>query len=205
MPGTLYIFSAPSGAGKTSLVKALIEQTTQIQVSVSHTTRAPRPGEVHGKDYWFTPIEDFKQMIDTQAFLEHAQVFDNFYGTSLETVSQTLAAGIDVILEIDWQGAQQVRRRVPNTLSVFILPPSMPELFSRLSGRGTDSAPVIERRMQQARDEMRHYHEYDYVIINDQFSQALEELKAIVSANRVTCAQQQIHHQALLKDLLTAQ
>jgi guanylate kinase len=202
MSGTLYIFSAPSGAGKTSLVKALLEETPQIQVSVSHTTRTARTGEVDGQDYWFVSQDDFKRMIDQQAFLEHAQVFDNFYGTSLIKVNEALADGIDVILEIDWQGAQQVRQRVAKTLSVFILPPSMPELHSRLSNRGTDSQEVIDKRMRQAVNEMRHYAEYDYVIINDDFKTALQELRAVVLAQRVSLAKQEIKQQALLKDLL---
>jgi len=200
--GTLYVFSAPSGAGKTSLVKALLEKTEAIGVSVSHTTRDPRPGEENGKDYNFVSQDEFKSLIDQNAFLEHAQVFDNFYGTSQIWVESELAAGRDVILEIDWQGAEQIRQQMPDTVTVFILPPSREELHSRLTGRGQDSEETIERRMRDAVSEMSHYNEFDYIIINDDFEQALEQLRSVVLARRQRAAAQTQIHVDLLKNLL---
>lgn len=200
--GTLYVFSAPSGAGKTTLVKALLEQTPAIGVSVSHTTRAPREGEINGKDYNFVSQDDFKGLIDRSAFLEHAQVFDNFYGTSQIWVEQELDAGRDVILEIDWQGANQIRQQMPDMVSVFILPPSREELLKRLTGRGTDSQEIIDRRMQDAESEMSHYGEFDYLIINDDFDLALQELRSIVLARRQRTAAQSQIQQELLQNLL---
>ena len=200
--GTLFIFSAPSGAGKTSLVKALLECTSHIGVSVSHTTRAPRPGEENGKDYNFVSVDTFQQLITDNAFLEHAQVFDNFYGTSQQWVESELAAGRDVILEIDWQGAEQVRRLMPDAVSVFILPPSIEELANRLSGRGQDSQEIIDRRMRDAQSEMSHYGEFDYLIVNNDFDNALQELRAVVVARRHRLEAQQIRHQDTLNALL---
>ncbi len=200
--GSLYIISAPSGAGKTSLVKALLEKTDQIMVSVSNTTRAPRPGEIDGKDYHFTEIEAFKQMIANDAFLEHAQVFDNFYGTSQANVMEQMAKGMDVILEIDWQGAQQVREKMPQAISIFILPPSREELENRLRGRNTDSDEVIERRMRDAISEMSHYGEFDYLVFNDDFDTALGELRAIILARRQRAEAQIAQNQAKLDALL---
>lgn len=200
--GTLYVFSAPSGAGKTSLVKALLEQTQDIGVSVSHTTRSPREGEVDGKDYNFVSQEHFKTLIDQHAFLEHAQVFDNFYGTSQIWVEQELQAGRDVILEIDWQGAEQIRQRMPAMVSVFILPPSREELLKRLTGRGTDEQAVIDRRMQDAVSEMSHYNEFNYLIINDDFETARQELRSIVLARRQRTDIQSQKQQQLLDNLL---
>lgn len=202
MIGTLFIFSAPSGAGKTSLVKALLQTTGYIGVSVSHTTRAPRPGEANGKDYNFISVADFQAMVDQGAFLEHAQVFDNFYGTSQAWVESELAAGRDVILEIDWQGAEQVRRLMPDTVSVFIAPPSIEALRERLQKRGQDNDEVIERRMRDARNEMSHYGEYNYLIINDNFDNTVEELRSIIIARRHRLAAQQIRHADTLKNLL---
>lgn len=202
MIGTLFIFSAPSGAGKTSLVKALLECTSHIGVSVSHTTRAPRPGEENGKDYHFVSTAEFQRMIGEAAFLEHAQVFDNYYGTSQAWVEAELAAGRDVILEIDWQGAQQVRRLMPEAVSVFIAPPSIQTLRERLERRGQDSAEVIERRMRDARTEMSHYGEYDYLIINDNFDNSLQELRSVVVARRHRLAAQQQRHADILQALL---
>jgi guanylate kinase len=200
--GTLYIISAPSGAGKTSLVKALLQQTEQITVSVSHTTRAPRPGEVDGKDYHFTDIETFRSMIGASAFLEHAQVFDNFYGTSRSSTLDLMARGVDVILEIDWQGAQQVREKMPDAVSIFILPPSREELEKRLCGRNTDSDEVIARRMRDAINEMSHYNEFDYIVFNDDFDTALGELRAIILARRQRATVQIARQQAQLDALL---
>lgn len=200
--GTLYIVSAPSGAGKTSLVKALIDTMAQVRVSVSHTTRAMRPGEVDGVNYHFTPHEDFVEMLKQGDFLEHAEVFGNLYGTSHSWVKQTLAKGYDLILEIDWQGAQQVRKLVPDAKSIFILPPTHKDLRQRLHNRGQDADDVIDLRMQQAIAEMSHYVEYDYIVINDQFSTALEDLKAIFRANQLRLESQQKRHTQLLCDLL---
>lgn len=201
--GTLFIFSAPSGAGKTSLVKKLIEQTSFIGASVSHTTRAPRAGEVDGKDYHFVSQEQFQQMVGEGAFLEHAQVFDNFYGTSQAWVEAELKAGRDVILEIDWQGAAQVRRLIPEAVSVFIAPPSIEALRERLNGRGQDCEEIIERRMQDARNEMSHYAEFDYLIINDNFENALAELRSIIIARRHRLDAQQARHAQTIAQLLS--
>ncbi|MBH3382978.1 MULTISPECIES: guanylate kinase [Pseudomonas] len=201
--GTLYIVSAPSGAGKTSLVNALIKEDRQIRVSVSHTTRAMRPGEQHGVNYHFVVHEEFKALIAQGDFLEHAEVFGNFYGTSRSALQQTLDEGYDLILEIDWQGAQQVRRVMPDALSVFILPPSQQALRQRLDGRGQDSEEIIDGRMKEAVSEMVHYDEYDYVIINDDFDEALEDLKAVFRANRLVLRKQQQRNSGLLKELLS--
>ena len=200
--GTLYIISAPSGAGKTSLVKALLEQDAKVRVSVSHTTRAPRDGEVDGVAYNFVSLAEFDQVIDAGQFLEYAEVFTNKYGTSKLWVEEQLAAGIDVILEIDWQGAQQVREKMPNALSIFILPPSRTELERRLTGRGTDSAEIIAGRMAQAESEMSHFGEFDYLVINDQFDDALSQLQAIFTANRLKMGVQTAVQKSLLEDLL---
>ncbi|MDU9411230.1 guanylate kinase [Pseudomonas sp. zfem005] len=201
-PGTLYIVSAPSGAGKTSLVKALIDAEPQIRVSVSHTTRDMRPGEVDSVNYHFVSREQFVQMLEHGDFLEHAEVFGNLYGTSQRWLQRTLAEGFDLILEIDWQGAQQVRHLMPQAKSVFILPPSQEALRQRLDNRGQDSAEIIDRRMREAVSEMSHYVEYDYLVINDDFTVALEDLKAIFRANRLQQPQQQLAHGTLLAQLL---
>ena len=182
--GTLFIVSAPSGAGKTSLVRALLERLDGLQVSVSHTTRAMRPGELDGVNYHFVEVASFEAMIERGDFFEHARVFDNYYGTSRPAVQALLAAGTDVILEIDWQGARQVREQVADAESVFILPPSLATLRERLSSRATDDESVIERRMGDAVSEMSHYDEYDHVIINDDFATALGDLEALVRAAR---------------------
>lgn len=200
--GTLYIVSAPSGAGKTSLVKALIDSMAQVRVSVSHTTRAMRPGEVDGVNYHFTSRDEFVGMLKQGDFLEHAEVFGNLYGTSHPWVKQTLAKGYDLILEIDWQGAQQVRKLMPDAKSIFILPPTHKDLRQRLHNRGQDAEDVIDLRMQQAIAEMSHYVEYDYIVINDQFTTALDDLKAIFRANQLRLESQQKRHTQLLCDLL---
>ncbi|WP_028292300.1 guanylate kinase [Oceanobacter kriegii] len=202
MIGTLFIFSAPSGAGKTSLVNALLKTTKHIGVSVSHTTRAPRPGEENGVAYHFVSVDEFKTMIGNAAFLEHAQVFDNFYGTSQPWVESELAAGRDVILEIDWQGAEQVRKLMPEAVSVFIAPPSIEALRERLTKRGQDDEATIERRMRDAQSEMSHYCEYDYLIINDNFDNTLEELRSIVIARRHRLEAQRERHADTLQGLL---
>lgn len=202
-PGTLFIISAPSGAGKTSLVKALLQQDTNVLVSVSHTTRSPRSGEIEGRDYNFVSHETFDEMIGLGQFLEYADVFGNKYGTSQAWVKDRLADGVDVILEIDWQGAQQVRRLMRGAVSVFILPPGRHALEQRLKGRGQDDESVIALRMSKAVDEMSHYPEFDYVIINDDFDQALEELHSLFIARRLRQDAQQIKHAALLSELLS--
>lgn len=200
--GTLYIFAAPSGAGKTSLVKALLDKSDGIEVSVSHTTRAPREGEVDGVNYHFTDVTAFNAMVNEGAFLEHAQVFDNLYGTARANIEDRLAAGVDVILEIDWQGARQVRQQFPDSLGVFILPPSRRALEDRLRGRGQDGDEVIARRMRDAESEMSHYAEFDYLVINDDFETALEELKAIITANRLRSPLQASRYGEMLNELL---
>jgi len=202
--GTLYVISAPSGAGKTSLVKALLEQDKQVCVSVSHTTREMRPGEVDGKDYNYVAMDQFNSMIEQGQFLEFAEVFTNKYGTSQTWVEQQLQQGMDVILEIDWQGAQQVRRLMPDCVSVFILPPSTEALRERLTGRGQDGEEVINHRMSEALSEMSHYNEYDFLIINDQFDVALQEMQTVFSARRLELSRQQIKQTVLLAGLLSA-
>lgn len=201
--GNLYIISAPSGAGKTSLIKQLIPTLDKVMVSISHTTRAQRDGEVDGKDYHFTTPEKFQTIIGHTGFLEYAQVFDNFYGTAQSTVEKNLAEGVDVILEIDWQGAQQVRRLLPKSITIFILPPSTVVLRQRLQERGQDEIGIIERRMQDAVTEISHYPEYDYLIVNDDFTTALADLKAIILAKRLKILSQQKTLEVLLTDLLT--
>lgn len=199
--GTLYTVSAPSGAGKTSLVKALIESTEQIQVSVSHTTRPMRPGEIDGINYHFVSNEDFNAMLAEDAFLESAKVFDNQYGTSRKWVEETLQQGIDVILEIDWQGAEQIKKMLPCT-AVFILPPSKEELESRLTNRGQDDTEIIAKRMSEAQSEMSHYPSADFLVINDNFDTALGDLQALIRAKRLEKAPQQQRHAELLAKLL---
>jgi guanylate kinase len=202
MTGSLFIVAAPSGAGKTSLVKALVERNANISLSVSHTTRAPRDGEQNGVDYHFVDQSQFAQMREQNAFLESATVFDNSYGTSSEQVISQLEQGIDVILEIDWQGAQQVRDNYADATSIFILPPSLATLEQRLSNRGQDNDEIIARRMRDAVNEMSHYIEFDYLIVNDDFEQALSQLTAIITARRQTIALQKQSLSALLADLL---
>ncbi|MEL7561154.1 guanylate kinase [Stutzerimonas chloritidismutans] len=200
--GTLYIVSAPSGAGKTSLVKALLDAQPQVRVSVSHTTRPMRPGEVDGVNYHFVSREEFLERLEHDEFLEHAEVFGNLYGTSQRWLEQTLSEGFDLILEIDWQGAQQVRRLMPQTKSIFILPPTQEALRQRLTNRGQDSDDVIEKRMREAVSEMTHYVEYDYLVINDDFAHALIDLQAIFRANQLLQTAQQQRFEAMLGQLL---
>ncbi|MGZ4995869.1 MAG: guanylate kinase [Methylobacter sp.] len=201
--GKLYIISAPSGAGKTSLVKQLVADLDDLTVSISHTTRQMRPGEAHGQDYYFVTVADFQAMQQEQAFLEHAQVFDNFYGTAQQTVEENLNKGLDVILEIDWQGAEQIKKLLPGSVSIFILPPSTEVLLQRLRNRGQDDEQIIARRMRDAVTEIRHHDEFDYLVVNDVFDQALTELKSIIIANRLT-KQRQLHNlRPLLVSLLS--
>jgi guanylate kinase len=181
--GRLYVFAAPSGAGKTSLVRALMQREPALRFSISCTTRRPRPTEVDGRDYYFLSPDEFERMAAAGEFLEHARVFDNRYGTPRRPVEEALAAGQDLILEIDWQGAAQVRAALPECVTIFILPPSRAELERRLRGRGTDSLDVIARRLRDAAADMAHWREFDHVIVNDDFDRALDELQAIVAGN----------------------
>ena len=203
LKGTLFVISAPSGAGKTSLVQALVESTSALVVSVSHTTRPQRPGEENGVNYHFVTADRFTDMVNDGAFLEHAEVFGNLYGTSCNDVQQRLDQGQDVILEIDWQGAMQVRRQLPNSVSVFILPPSQAVLRERLQGRGQDSSDVIERRMAEAVDQLSHHVEFDYLVVNDEFTTAVADLQAIVRCHRLRAAAQVERHSELLINLLS--
>ncbi|MBH0038784.1 guanylate kinase [Pseudoalteromonas sp. SWN166] len=200
--GNLFILSAPSGAGKSSLINALLKNHADMKVSVSHTTRAPRPGEENGVHYHFASTDEFKALIAKDDFFEWAQVFDNYYGTSKQAIESQLDAGIDVFLDIDWQGAQQVRKIMPSVQTIFILPPSKEELEQRLNNRGQDSAEVIASRMAKAQSETSHYNEYDFVIVNDDFETALADIKIIVMAQRLTLKAQENRHQALLNSLL---
>ena len=179
--GRLFVIAAPSGAGKTSLVKALLASEPRLRLSVSHTTRKRRPTEQDGREYHFVSVPQFEQLVARGELLEHARVFDNFYGTARGFVEEQLRQGYDVILEIDWQGAQQVRRAVPQCVSIFILPPSRRALAERLSRRATDSADTIARRLREAAADMSHYREFDYVIVNDEFAQAVSDLRRIVA------------------------
>ena len=194
IPGTLYIISAPSGGGKTSLVNALLESVANLEVSVSYTTRPPRPGEREGLDYHFIDEIGFKQLIQTKSFLEHAVVFGHYYGTSLDWVSKKIEAGVDIILEIDWQGAQQIREKMPESIGIFIVPPSWEVLEKRLQLRAQDKNSVIKKRMADA---------YDYLIVNENFSNALADLNAILRVRRLRCSIQKKELAPLLATLLS--
>lgn len=202
MSGTLYVVAAPSGAGKTTLVRHLLASQSQIRLSISYTTRAPRPGEENGREYHFVDVDTFRRMIERGDFLEWAEVHGNLYGTSKTWIEGQLAEGSDVLLEIDWQGAQQVRQIFTEAIGIFILPPSLEELERRLTGRGTDSREVIARRLAAAQAEMRHVGEFDYAIINDELERALEDLRAVVRASRLRLNVQRLRHAALLGRLL---
>ena len=198
----LFTISAPSGAGKTSLVKALLEKRADaVAVCVSHSTRAIRPGEVDGNAYHFVTLEKFNRMVGNDEFLEHAQVFDNCYGTARASVDALLASGKHVILEIDWQGARQVKAKLPETVSIFILPPSREELEQRLRLRGTDDERTISRRMRDADREMSHYHDAEYLVINDTFEQALFDLDAIIHTQGLTLARQKLKNRSLVDSI----
>ena len=203
MTGSLFIITAASGTGKTSLVKQLLATTNDLTVSVSHTTREPRPGEIDGHHYHFTDVDKFVTAISESQFLEHAEVFGNYYGTSEQSVRTQLDAGVDVILEIDWQGALQVKKIFTDAIMIFILPPSIATLRQRLSTRGQDSMEVIEQRLAGAVNEMAQYVNFDYVIINDSFEVALTELKAIIVADRQTLKRQQQRYQRTITNLLS--
>ncbi|MGN2248917.1 guanylate kinase [Frateuria sp. GZRe14] len=202
MAGTLFIVAAPSGAGKSTLVNALLEREPTISLSISHTTRPPRVGEEYGRHYYFVERGEFERQIAAGTFLEHAEVHGNFYGTSVATVQDLLDQGRDVLLEIDWQGAAQIRRAKPDCVSVFILPPSRAELERRLRGRGSDAPEVIERRLHNSREEIAHAHEFDYIVVNDGFDEALGDLRAIVRAVRHRSELQWQRHEALIAELL---
>lgn len=198
-PGMLLVVSAPSGAGKTSLVRALLKNDPAIRLSVSYTTRPPRPGETDGRDYHFVDVPTFRQMLEAGEFLEHAEVYGNFYGTSRGKIADELATGRDVLLEIDWQGARQVKTHFPAARSVFILPPSLSTLRTRLRGRGQDSEAVIEKRLAAAAEDVSHAPEFDYIIVNDDFDQALADLTGLARAIRLEGARQTVRHAALLE------
>jgi len=200
--GCLFVLAAPSGGGKTSLVKALLEREPGMRLSVSYTTRAPRPGERDGVDYHFVDEPTFMALKDNGEFLEHAFVHGNWYATSATWLSHEVHAGHDVLLEIDWQGARQVRDLIPGSVLVFILPPSLESLRERLTKRGQDAPDVIQRRMEAAREEMRHCGEFDYVIMNQDFARAVDDLSVIVRAARLAAPRQQVRHAALIADLL---
>jgi guanylate kinase len=201
--GTLYIISAPSGAGKTSMISKLLETLTDAEMAVSHTTRQAREGEVDGKHYHFISADEFLNDVHENKFLEHANVFGNHYGTSKKAVDTLLEKGVDVILEIDWQGADQVRGLMPEALSIFILPPSKTELERRLRGRGTDSDEVIAKRLGQSCADITHYDEFDYVVINDDFDESVKQLGSIFHANRATLEKQMQKNQALIDELVS--
>ncbi len=199
--GLLFIIAAPSGCGKTSLIKALIEKIDNLCVSVSHTTRTPRHGEVHGKDYFFISKEEFDQINNNNGFIESAQVFDNYYGSAKQTIENLLIDNQDVILEIDWQGARQIKKSFQKIISIFIIPPSIEILKERLTDRGQDDPIIVNRRMQDAVSEMQHYDEFDYLVINDDFDIALDDLSAIILSQRLNISQQTNKHPDLLKTL----
>ena len=203
MSGLLFVVSAASGTGKTSLVKALLDRVTNLHVSVSHTTRGQRPGELDGVHYHFTEKDSFLALVEQGGFIEYAEVFGNYYGTAQATVKEQLAKGHDVLLEIDWQGAQQVRKLFPVSKQIFILPPSQFDLRQRLSNRGTDSVEVIERRLGCAVEDMQQYVNFDYVIINDDFNKALHDLESVIIANRLVITQQASRHQKMISELIT--
>lgn len=198
----LYVVAAPSGGGKTSLVNALLEKDRRVQLSVSYTTRPPRPGEVDGLHYHFVDEDTFRALIDRDAFLEHARVFDFRYGTSREAVEQQLSEGFDVILDIDWQGARQIRNSFPSSRSIFIVPTSLDALRQRLIARGQDSDAVIQRRMRDARAEISHWEEFDFLIINDEFEQALSELHSIIRSGKAHRPYDERHYGEILAELL---
>lgn len=200
LPGILYVISAPSGAGKTSMVKALLKANSSIRLSVSYTTRAPRPGETEGRDYHFVSRAQFETMLAEHAFLESAEVYGNYYGTSQAGIAHDLEAGRDILLEIDWQGAAQVQRHFPDAISIFILPPSFNALRTRLTGRGQDSPDVIEARLAAAAEDVSHAGDFDYIIVNDDFDEALLDLSAIARSVRLTGERQNRRHQPLFDE-----
>ena len=205
MSGALFIIAAPSGAGKTSLVSAVVEREPKLRFSISHTTRSQRPNEQHGREYYFVSVEEFQRLIAAEQFLEYAQVFDNYYGTAREPVERLRAAGQDVLLQTDWQGSRQVRAAQPDCRSIFILPPSRAALEQRLRQRRTDSDAVIARRLRDAEDDMSHYREFDYVIVNDDFASATEQLLAVLHGDGSDYRADRPKLAALTRELLPKQ
>ncbi|MDF1756898.1 MAG: guanylate kinase [Legionellaceae bacterium] len=204
-PGCLYIVASPSGGGKTSLVKELVAKVNHIETSTSHTTRKIRPAEKNGVDYFFISDQEFSKMIKNGDFTEHANVYGHFYGTSIAQINTRLQDGIDIVLDIDWQGAQQIKKLYPDSVSIFVVPPSLEILEERLTKRAQDNKDIINNRMQQAKDEMSHYNEFDYLIINDEFSIAVQELISIVKSERQKMFRQVKRHGKLLSFLITSQ
>lgn len=200
-PGSIFVLSAPSGAGKTSLVKALLPTIDNLTLSISHTTRMQRPGETDGKDYYFVSQAIFQRMLSEGVFIEHACVYGNYYGTSRAHIEQDLQQGKNILLEIDWQGAEQVKQHFADAIRIFILPPSREALYQRLTNRGQDDAQIIAQRMQQAKQEMQHYTQSDYLLINDDFDLALSQLQSIIQAGLLRRAQQQLKQADLLREL----
>ncbi|QCI20565.1 guanylate kinase [Buchnera aphidicola (Brachycaudus cardui)] len=202
--GILFIISAPSGTGKSSLIQEILKLKSlyNSQVSISHTTRIIRPGELHGKHYYFVSKKEFQRMIKQDSFLEYATVFNNYYGTSRQFIEKMLSSGIDIFLDIDWQGAKQIRYKMPESKSIFLLPPSKDILYKRLKKRGQDSETVIAKRMEKAVDEMQHYSEYDYLIINDDFKKSLDNLKTIIFAEHLCLIHQKNKFHVLISNLL---
>lgn len=203
MQGTLYIVAAPSGAGKSSIVNAVLERVPDVVLSISYTSRAPRPGERHAQHYHFIGKDEFERMIAGGEFFEYALVHGDYKGTARQSVLPQLEKGLDVLLEIDWQGARQVRAQIPGARSIFILPPSKQALETRMRNRGQDSEAVIAQRLAAAREEMSHYHEFDYVVVNEDFDQAVQEVTAIFTAQRLAIGQQCHRHAALIEHLLS--
>ncbi|RDI41503.1 guanylate kinase [Aquicella lusitana] len=199
--GNLYVVAAPSGAGKTTLVKALVDSLPKITVSVSHTTRPQRPNEMHGVNYYFTDKAEFERMIQEDAFLEYATIFDHYYGTSKQWVQETLASGVDVVLEIDWQGHQQIKRLFPDAIGIFILPPSLEDLKDRLIKRNQDHPDIIKKRLADAKETVSHLQEFEYIVVNDDFVSALHDLKTIIEAGRLLQKRQQAKFAKLIKNL----
>jgi guanylate kinase len=203
MKGTLYIVAAPSGAGKSSIVNAVLKRVPDVALSISYTSRAPRPGERHAQHYHFIGKDEFERMIAAGEFFEHALVHGDYKGTARQSVMPQLEKGLDVLLEIDWQGARQVRQQIPEAKSLFNLPPSRQALETRMRNRGQDTEAVIAQRLAAAREEMSHYHEFDYLIVNENFDQAVQEVASIFSAQRLMLLPQQARHKALIEQLLT--
>jgi guanylate kinase len=200
--GQIFIVAAPSGGGKTSLVNGLIQSMSQIELSISHTTRVARPKEQHGRDYFFVSTNEFQAMLAAHSFIEHAQVFEHYYGTAKQQITDRTSLGIDVILDIDWQGAEQIRKMIPEAITIFLLPPSLEALRERLQNRQQDNISIIEKRMQQAQAEIAHFNEFDYLLVNKEFDIALSELKAIIVAERLKRDIQVLKQSKLLSFLL---
>lgn len=200
--GNLYVIAAPSGAGKTTLTQALVEAVPDLVLSISHTTRQKRPHEVDGVNYFFIGKPEFEQLIAEQAFLEYATIFDNFYGTSKQVVESTLQKGMDVILEIDWQGHRQIKQMFPNTIGIFILPPSLQDLYDRLTKRNQDAEVIIKQRIIDVKETVSHIHEFDYIVMNDEFDRALNDLKSIIATGRLIQRKQSIQYASLINNLI---